>query len=206
MRRPLPHCLLSIALLCSVAGQALAAPVPAGVTPCRIYGWSASDNPAGLDIHAEAASSSPIIGKVAPPYLDPASEVSPLEGWRAEFTVIGYKDRWFLIDDIELPGASRDETEPGAPAAFSGRGWVPADQVMGAYANTQMPVGWLLQAPHVDAPIAGDIVRPAGERLSIDGTLAAILACDGEWALTDSIDGTRGWWRGICSDQATNCS
>jgi hypothetical protein len=206
MRRPL-HCqLLSICLVLSVGSPVLAGPVPEGVTPCHIFGWSASDNPAGLDIHADADIGSAVIGQVQPPFADPASEVSPLEGWGAEFTVVGYRDHWFLIDNVQRPGAPYREAEPGGPAAFSGRGWVPADQVMGAYANTQMPVAWLLQAPDVDAPIAGDIVRPAGESLSIDGTLTAILSCTGNWALTDSVDGTRGWWRGICSNQVTNCS
>ncbi|MDB5531361.1 MAG: hypothetical protein JWR51_4464 [Devosia sp.] len=206
MHRPLHSQMLSLALGVFLCGPTFAGPVPAGVTPCHIFGWSASDDPAGLDIHAVPEIGAEVIGKVQSPFLNPESEVSPLDGWRAEFTVVGYKDHWFLIDDIQQPGAPYDEAEPGASAAFPGRGWVPADQVMGAYANTQMPVGWLLQAPDVDAPIAGDIERPAGESLSIDGTLRAILACSGNWALTDSMDGTRGWWRGICSNQATNCS
>ena len=206
MRHPSRRQLLAICLVLSAPDSALAGPVPEGVTPCHIFGWSASDNPAGLDIHAEADTGSAVIGLVQPPYTPPTSEVSPLEGWRAEFTIVGYKDHWFLIDNVQQPGAPYGEAESGAPAAFLGRGWIPADQVMGAYANTQMPVGWLLQAPHIDAPIAGDIVRPAGESLSIDGTLTAILACTDNWALTDSVDGTRGWWRGICSHQATSCS
>jgi hypothetical protein len=206
MRRSLHVQLLSFALVVPLASPVYAGPVPVGVTPCHISGWSASDDPAGLGIHAEASMDSPVIGQVQPPFLSTTSEVSPPDGWRAEFTIVGYSDHWFLIDDVQQPGAPYGDTEPGAQPAFPGRGWVPADQVMGAYANTQMPVGWLLQAPEVDAPIAGDIVRPVGERLSLDGTLTAILACSGNWALTDSVDGTRGWWRGICSNQVTNCS
>lgn len=190
----------------NVRDETAQAEVPDGVMPCRIFGWSASDNPDGLDIHAEADAGSAVIGRVQAPFANPTSEVSPAEGWRAEFTVVGYRDHWVLIDNIQQPGAPYGEAQAGAPAAFAGRGWVPANQVAGAYANTQMPVGWLLQAPNVDAAIAGDIVRPAGESLSIDGTLTAILACSANWALTDSVDGTRGWWRGICSNQATNCS
>lgn len=206
MRRPLHLQLLSTLFMLSIATSALAGPLPSGVTPCHIFGWSASDNPAGLDIHAEADLASKIIGRVQPPFINPESEVSPADGWRAEFTIVGHREHWFLIDDIQQPGAPYDEVDSGAAPAFAGRGWVPADQVMGAYANTQMPVGWLLLAPDINAPVAGSIERPAGDSLSIDNTLTALLACSGNWALTDSVDGTRGWWRGICSNQVTNCS
>ena len=80
--------------------------------------------------------------------------------------------------------------------------------VAGAYANTQMPVARLLQYPNVDALSVqpGDIAADADRNLSIDGTLSRLHACSGNWALTTSRDGQRGWWRGICSNQATNCS
>lgn len=206
MHRPFAFQILSLGLGVFLCGPAIADPAPTGVTPCHIFGWSASDDPDGLDIHAAPDANAAVTGQVPPPFVNPASEISSPDGWRTEFTIVGFKDHWFLIDDIQQPGAPYDEAEPGAPAAFAGRGWVPADQVMGAYAYTHMPVGWLLQAPDIDAPVAGDIERPAGESLSIDGTLKALLACSGNWGLTDSIDGTRGWWRGICSNQATNCS
>lgn len=46
-----------------------------------------------------------------------------------------------------------------------------------AYADGQMPVGWLLQAPNVDAK--ANIPEGAAKdvRLSIDGTLDKLLAC-----------------------------
>jgi len=198
--------LLPLVLAMLLANPAFAAPLSEGVAPCHIFGWSASDDPTGLDIRAEPQVGAAIVGQVQPPFLHPTDEAAPLEGWRAEFTIVGSMGGWFLIEGIQQPGAPYGDTEPGIAPPFAGRGWVPADQVMGAYANTQMPVGWLLQAPDVDAPIAGSIEHPAGERLSIDGTLKALLACSGNWALTDSIDGTRGWWRGICSSQVTNCS
>jgi len=206
MRRPLHRQLLAISLALAVATPTLAGPWQSEVTPCQISGWSASDDPAGLDIHAKADFASEIIGQVQPPFTSATSEVSPDGGWRAEFAIVGYHEHWFLIDDIQQPGAPYNEAEPEAAPAFAGRGWVPASQVMGAYANTQMPVGWLLQAPDIHAPVAGDIERLPDESLSIDGTLTALLACSANWALTDAVDGTRGWWRGICSNQATNCS
>lgn len=206
MSRPCRCPLLSISLLAALAMPVFAGPLPAGVTPCHIYGWSASDNPAGLDIRVEPDLGADVVGQVQPPFVNPSSEIAPADGWRAEFAIVGYRDHWFLIDDIQQPGAPYHEADPHAGPAFAGSGWVPADQVMGAYANTQMPVAWLLQAPDIDAAIAGNIERSAGQSLSLDGTLAALLACSGDWALTDSIDGTRGWWRGICSHQATNCS
>ena len=195
--------LVLISLSGVLAGPSFAA---AAVTPCQIFGWSASDDPSGLDIRDAPDPSANVIGQVPPPYINPASEISPAEGWRAEFTIVGYSNRWFLIDEIQRPGEPYDEAGPGSQGAFEGRGWVPADQVMGAYSNTQMPTAWLLIAPDVNAGIAGSISRPKDQSLSIDGTLRALLACSGNWGLTESTDGTRGWWRGICSNQATNCS
>jgi hypothetical protein len=83
---------------------------------------------------------------------------------------------------------------------------VKTSEVLAAYANTEMPQGWLLQAPNIDAAAFVPKDAAPGDRLSIDGTLKTLLACSANWALTENTDGVVGWWRGICSNQATNCS
>ncbi|URK89251.1 hypothetical protein LP421_30515 (plasmid) [Rhizobium sp. RCAM05350] len=147
-----------------------------------------------------------ILGTVAPPYLPAGSEIAYGSGWRAELSVVGYKDGWFLIDDVQEPGARYGEAAERDKPSYAGRGWVKTSEVMAAYANTQMPKNWLLQAPNIDAKAFVPTGAGADEGLSIDGTLKHLLACSANWALTESTDGTRGWWRGTCSNQATNCS
>lgn len=185
---------------------ATAKDLPAGTEPCRIYGWAADKDGKRLDIRTAPSDDAGILATLPPPFVDPREEAAPEEGLHAEFSVVGYKAGWFLIDDIKDPravyGALPEDTKP----AVSARGWVKTSEVMAAYANSQMPVGWLLQAPNVDAK--ANIPEGAAEdaRLSIDGTLEKLLACSANWALTQSTEGKRGWWRGICSNQVTNCS
>jgi hypothetical protein len=187
---------------------AAAPKLPAGTTPCLVYAWSASDSRKGLPVRARPAANAPVLGLLSPPYSPPASEVVAEEGYRTEFTIIGYRNGWFLINGAKEPGAPYGEAPPKRRwKSYSGQGWVRTTDVGGAYANTQTPAGWLQQAPHIDARA---FPRPdpsyPNERMSIDGTLKQLLACSANWALTESRDGTRGWWRGICSNQVTNCS
>jgi hypothetical protein len=66
-------------------------------------------------------------------------------------------------------------------------------------------MGGLFQAPHADAkwtPAKGE----GGSPISADGGPKRVLACSGYWALVESHDNVRGWWRRLCSSQVTNCS
>lgn len=187
---------------------ATASQLPAGTTPCLLRAWSASDSRKGLPVRAKPAAHAPVLGMISPPYSPPASEVMGEEGYRAEFTIIGYRNGWFLIKDTKEPGAPYGEAPPKSRwKSYSGQGWVRTTDVGAAYANSETPSGWLQQAPHIDARAfpRPDPSNPSG-RMSIDGTLKRLLACSANWALTESMDGTRGWWRGICSNQVTNCS
>ncbi|MDF2116342.1 SH3 domain-containing protein [Roseiarcaceae bacterium H3SJ34-1] len=188
--------------------SATASKLPAGTTPCLINAWSASDSRKGLSVRARPAADAPVLGLISPPYSPPADKVVAEERYRAEFTIIGYRNGWFLINDVKEPGAPYGEAQPKSRwTSYRGQGWVRATDVGAAYANTDTPSGWLQQAPHVDARAfpRPDPSNPSG-RMSIDGTLKHLLACSANWALTESEDGTRGWWRGICSNQVTNCS
>jgi hypothetical protein len=66
-------------------------------------------------------------------------------------------------------------------------------------------MGGLFQAPHVDAKWT-PARNSFGSEISADGGPKRILACSGFWALVESHDGVRGWWRRLCSSQVTNCS
>ena len=180
-----------------------------GVTLCQIRGWALSDSSAGTAVRKRPSDDAPIAGRLAGPYVSQDTDAAAIDGWRAEFEVTGYKDGWFRIDKATPPGSRYGDDPPAKhPKTYSGTGWVRVAEVTGAYANTQMPVARLLQYPNVDA----QAFQPGGKtadldgNLSIDGTLMRLHACSGNWALTTSRDGQRGWWRGICSNQATNCS
>ena len=118
------------------------------------------------------------------------------------------RDGWFLIKGGEPPGR-RYEPEGRYPhrhaRAYAGRGWVSVTKVGAQYANGDTRMGGLFEQPREDAswkPARNE----AGEPISADGGPKRILACKGSWALVESNDGVRGWWRSLCSSQDTNCS
>ncbi|MFG1211392.1 SH3 domain-containing protein [Xanthobacter flavus] len=180
-----------------------------GVEPCHIRAWSIDKSRNGLAVRAAPSATAKVVGTLAPPRHTPESGQGEDDSWHVEFEITGYKDGWFRIRNATPPGAPYDDPPPRSyPKTYKGAGWIPADKAGGAYANTQMPVMRLHQAPSVDAkdiPPGDDAADPSGN-LPIDGTLERLYACSANWALTKSRDGKRGWWRGICSNQVTNCS
>lgn len=179
------------------------------VEPCRIKGWALNDTRHSLAVRAAPSADAKVVGHLAPVRVTPDSGQGSEAGWRVEFAITGYSRGWFRIANATPPGAPYGDPPPKRyPRTYSGTGWIRASDAGGAYANSQMPVQRLLSYPHVDAPGAppgADVAGPDGA-LSIDGTLVRLFACSANWALTESRDGRRGWWRGICSNQVTNCS
>ncbi|HRE20767.1 MAG TPA: hypothetical protein PKW21_07015, partial [Rhabdaerophilum sp.] len=181
--------------------------VPVGVEPCAIHGWSEDRDRKGLNVRAAPDSKAKIVGIVPPPRkMPPTEEAFGPEPVKAEFRIAGYKDGWFLIDEIKAPGVAYDIKYPrGLPQPFAGRGWVIGKMVGAALANGGLPEGRLYAAPHVDAQ-SREILNRDGTRMSLDGTKFKLLACSGPWGLIEVEGGHRGWWRSLCSNQATNCS
>lgn len=186
------------------------AALPEGTEPCDLGAWSEDKDPAGLNVRAEPSVKARVLGKLPPPYRLKmgGSENTPEGGWLTEFRIIGFKDGWFLIESATPPGKAYEDDKRyprNAPKPYAGRGWVAASKVGANYANGGTRMGGLFQAPHVDAKW-----MPA--RRKLDGPLDAddgpkrIFACSGEWALVESHDGVRGWWRSLCSNQVTTCS
>ena len=184
--------------------------LPAGTMPCDIYGWSEDKDPKGLNVRAAPDVKSKVLGTLPAPYKFKAkdgSENTPEGGWLTEFNIIGFKDGWFLIQGAQPPGKDYEgESYPrNAPKPYAGRGWVSANKVGANYANGDTRMGGLYQAPHSDAnwmPAKTD----GGSEIGPDGGPKKILACSGYWALVESHDKVRGWWRRLCSNQVTNCS
>lgn len=180
-----------------------------GNAVCRIRGWAVSEGSTGTAVRSAPADDAPIAGRLARPYVTDSTDASSIDGWRAEFEITGYKDGWFRIANAKAPGAAYDDPPPeDFPKTYSGTGWVKATEVTATYANTNMPVPQLLQYPNVDAQSLppGEAAAGYDDSLAIDTPIVRLHACSANWALTTSRDGQRGWWRGTCSDQATNCS
>jgi hypothetical protein len=184
--------------------QANVAQLPAGTMPCELGAWSEDRDPSGLNVRAEASARGRVIGRLPPPFR---TKNAPEGGWLTEFKVIGYREGWFLIEGAIPPGKDyEDESYPARhPKPFAGRGWVAASKVGAQFANSGTQTGGLFQAPNIQARWT-PAKDSTGQPISVDGGPKRILACSGFWALVESHDGVRGWWRSLCSNQATNCS
>ncbi len=174
---------------------------PEGVEPCTFGAWSNDRDPAGLNVRAEPSAASRILGVVPPPRVAPKKyEAAGPEPLKAEFRVIGYRDGWFLIDNIRAPGVAYDIPYPSSlPKAFKGRGWVAGNKVGAAPAFSGLPFGRLYAAPNIEARFE---MRKGGT----DAPFARVLSCTGAWGEVEAEGGRRGWVRGLCSNQVTTCS
>jgi hypothetical protein len=180
--------------------------LPAGTMPCEIRAWSEDKDPKGLNVRAEPGVKTKIFGTLPPPYNFKKSN-APDSGWQTEFTIIGFWEGWFLIEGARPPGQAYEaENYPrNHPKPYPGRGWVAANKVGAQFANGNTRMGGLYQAPHTDAKWT-PALNESGSEISADGGPKSILACSGFWALVESHNGVRGWWRRLCSNQVTNCS
>ena len=186
------------------------AALPPGTEPCDLGAWSEDRDPNGLNVRAEPSAKARILGTLPPPYRLKmgGSENTPDGGWLTEFRIIGFKDGWFLIEGATPPGLNYEDEKSyprNAPKPYPGRGWVAASKVGANYANGGTRMGGLFQAPFTDAKWSPARRKP-GDPLDTDGGPKRIFACSGYWGLVESEDGVRGWWRGLCSNQVTNCS
>jgi hypothetical protein len=189
--------------------EAKAQSLPPGTVPCQLGAFSIDPDPKGLNVRAEPSAKARVLGTLPRPYrFKSKSENFPPGGWRTEFTIVGYKAGWFLIEGAKPPGRAYEDERSyprNYPIPYAGRGWVAGNKVGANYANGQTRMGGLFQAPHVDArwtPAKTEL----GAEIGPDGAPKRILACSGMWALVESYDGVRGWWRALCSNQVTNCS
>lgn len=198
----------ALLLALTLVSPARAGGLPPGTEPCEQEAWSTDTDPRGLNVRAEPSAGARVLGTLPPPFRYRSGAEGPDGGYRAEFRIVGYRDGWFLIEGAEPPGR-RYEDEAGYPRrhpkAYAGRGWVAASMVGAQYANGGTRMGGLFAEPREDSSwtLARDRL---GEPISVDGGPRRILSCKGDWVLVESHDGARGWWRGLCANQVTNCS
>jgi hypothetical protein len=179
--------------------------LPAGTEPCALSGWSADDDPAGLSIRAEPSDRARVLGRVPPPW-SASSRGAPDRTYRAAFDIIGYRSGWFLINAVKAPGTEQGLRYPSSrPQPYRGRGWVPAAMVSATLADSGLQfIGRLMQAPHLDAAMR-EVSRGDGLPIGRGDVVQRLHACSSSWALVE-FGGTRGWWRGTCSERtAVGC-
>jgi hypothetical protein len=178
--------------------------LPRGTEPCYLNAWSIDTDPAGLNVRAGPSERSRVLGRVPPAWTAPGRDGDPGTTYRSEFEIAGYRAGWFLIRKIKAPGEDYNERYPRSrPQPFRGQGWVSARHVGGALSNGGLPTGRLMQAPNAHAAFR-DVARN-GEPISTGDIVQRLYACSGNWALIE-MEGVRGWWNTICSNQVTNCS
>jgi hypothetical protein len=79
--------------------------LPDGAIPCDIHGWSTDRDPNGLNVRAGPSTKAKVLGTLPPPYkFKSKGENAPDGGWLTEFSIIGFKDGWFLIEGATPPG------------------------------------------------------------------------------------------------------
>jgi hypothetical protein len=186
---------LTIAVVCSLPpAAAVAATVDtAGAAACALSGWSNDPDPAGLNIRAAPRADAEIIGRVPPPEAG--------EGYAAEFSIIGSRNGWFLINGVKFRAY---EGGRGERSLFRGPGWVFADKVR-----------FLINRPEVrgaaadNAPILAKLRAPDGTSGPDSAKIDHVFGCSGTFAeVAAHMEGqrpVRGWVTGICSNQVTTC-
>lgn len=178
--------------------------LPAGTEPCDISGWSADTDPTGMTLRASPHAQGRVIGRIPAPWKAPDRGGDTGETYRSQFQVIGYRNGWFLVRDITAPGVAYGERYPrNLPQAPRGQGWVSARLVGAALANGSLPAGRLYQAPNENSAHA--TVSRQESPIGTGDPVQRLHACSGVWGLVE-VGGHRGWWRGICANQVTNCS
>ncbi|WP_424360468.1 hypothetical protein [Methylocystis parvus] len=199
-----PLKLLAAAGLSLFVTQAKAAPktLPPGVVACNLGAWSNDADPKGLNVRAEASTEAAILGVAPPPHKFPD------DTYKSEFSIVGYRDGWFLIEEILPPGKGYVDTPypRSAPQPYRGRGWVKATMVGAAYATSGLPPGRLYDAPRADAASHRAKAREGDDGVAVGDSPKALLGCSGDWALVETQAGERGWVKALCSNQVTNCN
>lgn len=178
--------------------------LPRGTETCDITAWSMDPDPAGMTLRAAPNAQARAIGRIPPPWKAPDRLGDRGQTYRSQFRVIGSRPGWFLVRDITAPGVAYGERYPRTlPQAPRGQGWVAASLIGAALANTGLARGELRQAPSEFSAI-----RPVAREPTPIGpgdVVERLHACSGNWGLVE-IGGERGWWRGICANQVSNCS
>lgn len=184
--------------------------MPEGARACRIEGWVIDRDPAGLNVRAAPARDAGVLGTL-PPYVENGDG----RGFGIPVHVQASLDGWFLI---EAGDDDPDRTGGARRPVYSGQGWVAANMV-----RFSLQSGRGYARPDSGEP---PIVDLEPDTVSEMGRIVRVHGCTGDWvdveyrlerrrdlttlALLESSPREaaivhRGWFRGTCANQETNC-
>jgi len=183
--------LAAVSLLGLAAAPAWAESVDtAGVTACKISGWSADPDPAGLNVRAAARKDAAVIG-VLPHQPD----------YGVEFEIIGSLNGWLLIRNAQ----SVSYSDAPDKKVFAGPGWIFADKV-----QFEINALALRARPQADAPVVLELHNADHSEGPDSAAIDHVYGCQGAFADVEvhMPEGPhkRGWATRICSNQVTTCS
>ena len=106
------------------------ASLPDGTEPCSLGAWSIDKDPNGLNVRAEPSTTGRVLGTLPPPYRLKlgGAENTPDGGWLTEFSIIGFKNGWFLIEGARPPGQDYEDEKRyprSAPKPYDAAGSPP---------------------------------------------------------------------------------
>ena len=177
-----------------------AAALPAGTVPCNLGAYSIDRDPKGLNVRAEPSVKAPVLGTLPPPFKVRRSDADgPKDGWRTEFTIVGFKDGWFLIEGAKPPGKEyeREGRPLKYPKVYAGRGWVAASKVGANFAGTAPPA-----AAGCSRPRTSTRAGPASPTVTAtrSGATTALTAS------SPAADCGRWWKTAACAADGGTCA
>ncbi|KAA2235910.1 hypothetical protein [Salinarimonas soli] len=172
-------------------------PLPEGTQVCHMAGNLKQNVRGGIPLRAGPSRQAKVL--VTLPSLRRQHENDFLS---LEVSILGFRDGWFLIDEIRLP--LRHEGPRRGLRPYRERGWVEARFLTGVIGHTGQALGEMRQAPSTDAALV-EAFAPEGNRLHFGDEPRQVFACSGRWALIETQTRTQGWWRGLCADLNNRC-
>ncbi len=195
--------LLAVAVAFMAAPAFAAAPAVdrSGATVCALQGYLTDKDPKGTNVRSGPSATAPVVGHLPPDYSEAGSD----ETFAVEFTIIGSKDGWLLIENAQT-GQYGDGP---AKTVFAGPGWISGGLVGFTLGSTVLRAG-----PSRTDKLVAKLMDDAKGYGPDSYIVQRVHGCKGgavevTAVLAPSIDAhakpVRGWARHACGNQVTTC-
>jgi hypothetical protein len=183
-----------VGALMAACGAAAAQPLDtAGAMSCDARGFSKDPDPRGTNVRRAPRADAAIIGRLAP-----LTRISRDEWTGVTFDIVGSKDGWLLIRNVNPP----DGVKLDVAYAADGRGWI-SGRLVGATLATAA----FQSAPRPDAPEVMHMMTDNWGPWSV--AVSAVHGCQGGYLEVTVVlpngKPVRGWSYKPCVAQLTTC-